>query len=262
MFSETKFRNQTIIQQEKAIVKLLRKIETDLSDPQKLKEHLAEITFLRSLFSTNLNQILADCLDKLSAETDPHQILQLIAKYLNARGETRTDTQIHVRKQDGARQKDPSLLEKTSNIILVLDNLRSVFNVGSIFRTAECLAIKELILCGITPTPQHPNMAKTAMGTQELVKWSHLDKTIEAIEKMKIAGYKIIALETVENSQSVLSQHFDYPLALVVGNEALGISEDVLRSCDDYCHIPVLGEKNSLNVAVSTAVALYCLMMQ
>jgi tRNA G18 (ribose-2'-O)-methylase SpoU len=133
--------------------------------------------------------------------SDPYTILEALSPHHGF--SPRKDNQIHIRRLDGSPSPDPLRLQKSRQVVLVLDNLRSVFNVGSIFRTAECLGISKIILCGITPSPKHPNMDKTAMGTQKLVAWeSHAD-TSQVLESLHHQGYTSYALETAEPAQSI-----------------------------------------------------------
>ena len=140
---------------------------------------------------------------------------------------------IIVHKQD--KQKNNA----KQSIRLILDNLRSAYNVGSIIRTAECLNIEEIYFCGYTATPDHPKIAKTAMGTEERITWKHFAKTEDAILHVKSCGYFVYALETVVDSVSVFDENFKEKTAIVVGNEALGISENVLSLSDRCLSLPV-----------------------
>jgi tRNA G18 (ribose-2'-O)-methylase SpoU len=147
-------------------------------------------------------------------------------------------------------------------LILILDNLRSAFNVGSIIRTAECLNIEEIWFCGYTPNPEHPKIANTAMGTQERIIWKSFSDVKDAVIKAKELGYKVYALETVENAESVFEQDYNGNIAFIVGNEALGIAVDVIVLCDKCILLPVLGWKNSLNVATACAIACFEVLRQ
>ncbi|NPA38913.1 MAG: RNA methyltransferase [Thermodesulfobacteria bacterium] len=145
-------------------------------------------------------------------------------------------------------------------IVAILSNIRSAYNVGSMFRTAACAYISELVLCGITAHPPHPKLEKTALGTEKLVKWRYFPSTLEAIEALKSEGYKVTALEITKNSkpiQKVSSK--DFPLALVVGNEVTGVEDEVLEKVDEVYEIPLFGEKESLNVAIAFGVAVFLL---
>jgi len=142
-------------------------------------------------------------------------------------------------------------------IVLILDNLRSAFNVGSIIRTAECLSVEEVWCCGYTPLPDNPKVVNTAMGTQDRIKWKSFACTKEAVMLAKAEGYMVYALETVEGAVSVFENEFSEKSAIVLGNEALGISEDVVEMCDKCIVLPMSGWKNSLNVATACAVVCF-----
>jgi len=145
-------------------------------------------------------------------------------------------------------------------ITAVLDNIRSGYNVGSMFRTAECAYISELVLCGITAQPPHKEVEKTALGTTQLVPWRYFPDTLDAVQTLRKEGWKIAALEITDESipiQSVREEHF--PLALVVGNEVTGVDDRVLAQADLVVEIPQFGKKESLNVAVAFGVAVFLL---
>jgi 23S rRNA (guanosine2251-2'-O)-methyltransferase len=143
----------------------------------------------------------------------------------------------------------------------VLENIRSSFNVGSIFRLADCLAIEKIHLCGYTPTPKHEGLAKTSLGTVESVEWTQEDHLSETLKKLRTENVQLVALETAENSLSL----FDYqiqnptkgPTAFVVGNERYGLEPQALAQCDLVVSIPTYGIKNSLNVSNALSVAAY-----
>lgn len=145
-------------------------------------------------------------------------------------------------------------------IVAVLDNIRSAYNVGSMFRTAECAYISKLILCGITPYPPHPKIEKTALGTTNLVPWEYFENTLEAISYLKKSGFKIAVLEITEKGIPIQKIKMDsFPLALVIGNEVTGVSEEVFSESDLILEIPLYGEKESLNVAIAFGVAIFLL---
>jgi tRNA G18 (ribose-2'-O)-methylase SpoU len=142
-------------------------------------------------------------------------------------------------------------------VSVVLDNIRSMYNVGSIFRTADAAAAQLVVLAGFTPRPPRKEIAKTALGATETVPWDQYDDPVEAVLKLKQAGYTVLAVEIAEGSLTVdaLEEHH-YPLALVFGNEVHGVSDAVLAACDGAVEIPMYGAKHSLNVAVSAGVAI------
>ncbi len=181
----------------------------------------------------------------------------MLTPYFDAKGIIRKDNQIPIRTRDGSPEQDPAATARAQQIIVIADNLRSVFNVGSIFRTSECLALAGIYLCGISPTPQHPNMEKTAMGTSSLVPWQYFANTADAIHRAQLQGYTVYALETAENATSVFEATISFPIAIVLGNESLGISPETLQLCDKIIDLPVLGWKNSLNVGVAFSICAY-----
>lgn len=142
---------------------------------------------------------------------------------------------------------------------VVLDNVRSLNNIGAIFRTCDAFAVREICLCGISSPPPSPEIHKTALGAEDSVAWRYFPTTTEAISALKAEGASVCALELTHNS--VTLQDFipvrgcDY--ALVVGNEVFGVDEKVLEHCDTCIEIPQRGTKHSLNVSVSTAVAIW-----
>jgi 23S rRNA (guanosine2251-2'-O)-methyltransferase len=151
-----------------------------------------------------------------------------------------------------------------SPIVLILDNVRSLNNVGSAFRTADAFRIEKIFLCGITGTPPHRDIQKTALGATESVDWEYCLNTLEAIEKVKSAGYQLCALEQVENS--VMLNEFapekNKKYALIFGNEVFGVEEEVLKACDQVLEIPQLGTKHSLNISVSLGIAVWDFMVK
>ena len=142
-------------------------------------------------------------------------------------------------------------------ITLVLDRLRSAFNTGNIFRLAEGTAVKEILCCSYTPSPPHSRLEKTAKGTDKTVPFRNFEKTVDAVRALKQEGVHVVAVEAVEDSPFVWDYPFTFPLALVLGNEALGVDEEVLKECDGVVRLPMLGEKSSVNVANCAAAVLY-----
>jgi 23S rRNA (guanosine2251-2'-O)-methyltransferase len=143
-------------------------------------------------------------------------------------------------------------------IILLLHNIRSMWNVGSIFRTADAAGIEKMILCGYTATPPRKEIAKTALGAEETVAWEYYADPLEAISLLKERGVKICGLEITTGSVPYTAlRPADFPLCLVVGNEVEGIEPDLLNCCDKVLEIPQYGTKHSLNVAVAAGVALF-----
>lgn len=147
-------------------------------------------------------------------------------------------------------------------IYLILDNLRSAFNVGSIFRTADTSRLAQVITCGYTAHPPHAKLDKTALGTLEYVPTRHFDSTTEAVSHLRQAGTPVFALETTTASSVYTECPYPQPLGLVLGNEALGVSREVLDQCDQILEIPLFGFKNSMNVAAAAAVVTFEILRQ
>ncbi|WJS96423.1 RNA methyltransferase [Flavobacterium johnsoniae] len=148
--------------------------------------------------------------------------------------------------------------EKTP-LILVLDDIRSLHNIGSVFRTADAFLIEKIILCGITATPPNKEIHKTALGATETVAWEHHENVLEVIENLKKENVLTMAIEQVESS--VFLQDFeikkDQKYALVFGNEVFGVSQEAVAICDGCIEIPQLGTKHSLNISVSAGIVVW-----
>jgi 23S rRNA (guanosine2251-2'-O)-methyltransferase len=146
-----------------------------------------------------------------------------------------------------------------SPVVLVLDNVRSLHNVGAVFRTADAFALERIYLCGVTGQPPHREITKTALGSTESVAWTHTPTTLEAAQQLQAAGYQLVAVE--QTTDSVLLPQFQpalgRPLALVLGNEVFGVDDEVLALCEVAVEIPQLGTKHSLNVSVAAGVVLW-----
>ena len=142
-------------------------------------------------------------------------------------------------------------------VIIVLDNIRSMENVGSFFRTADAFRIEAIYLCGITACPPHREIHKTALGADESVDWKYFETTIEACKHLKEIGYKIFAVEQIENS--IKLDEFDTPAksAYIFGNEVAGVDDEVLPYCDQAIEIPQEGTKHSLNVSVTGGIVMF-----
>ena len=134
---------------------------------------------------------------------------------------------------------------------LVLDNIRSLQNIGSIFRTADALKVDKIFLCGICGTPPNNKITKTALGAEKNIDFEYSYYTWRIIEKLKKKKFKIISLEKTKNSINYLQFKPKFPLALVLGNEINGVSSSVLKRSDKIIHLPMRGEKESLNVSVA-----------
>jgi len=150
-------------------------------------------------------------------------------------------------------------------MIVVLDNIRSLYNVGSIFRTSDAVGVEKLYLCGITPTPLdklgrvRPSFLKVDLGAHENVKWEKRRQTWRCVDELKREGYKIFAIEQNKDSVPYYKSSVTNKTALVVGNEIKGLSESVLARADKILEIPMVGIKESLNVSVAFGIVAYSL---
>jgi len=144
-----------------------------------------------------------------------------------------------------------------SDFYALLDNVRSLHNVGAIFRTSDAVMLKKLFLCGITGHPPRKEITKTALGAEELVPYEYYDDATEAVEKLKKAGIKVVAVELCEGGASYEEFEYEFPCAFVFGHEVEGVSEEVIELCDDCIHLPMYGRANSLNVATCYGIIMY-----
>ena len=150
-----------------------------------------------------------------------------------------------------AQQKTPA--------VLVLDNIRSALNVGSAFRTADSFALQGIYLCGITATPPHREILKTAIGATESVDWQYFEQTTDAVKQLKEAGFRVFAIEQVTEKTWLQDVQVadDEKYALIFGNEVKGVSNSVLSVVDDCIEIPQFGTKHSLNISVSVGIVIW-----
>jgi 23S rRNA (guanosine2251-2'-O)-methyltransferase len=144
-------------------------------------------------------------------------------------------------------------------LIIILDNIRSLNNIGSVFRTSDAFLIEKIYLCGITATPPHKDIHKTALGSTETVAWEYVENTLDLVNKLKAEGIKICAIEQAENATMLNDftplQHTTY--ALVFGNEVKGVAQEVVSASDLVIEIPQYGTKHSLNISVSVGIVVW-----
>ena len=144
-------------------------------------------------------------------------------------------------------------------IVVVLDNIRSMNNIGSVFRTCDAFRIEKILLTGITATPPHRDINKTALGSTESVNWEYFNNSIEAVNLLKKDDYKIFAVEQVDKPIFLnnFKWNLDFKIALIFGNEVFGVSDELLPLCDGAIEIPQIGTKHSLNISVSAGIVLW-----
>ncbi len=150
-----------------------------------------------------------------------------------------------------AQEKNP--------VVVVLDSIRSMNNVGSIFRTCDAFNVSKLYLCGITARPPHKDIAKTALGATESVDWEYVEDVVDAVNRLKAEGFSIFVVEQVDESKML--DQFDFSayekVALIVGNEVFGVDDRLLALCDDAIEIPQFGTKHSLNVTIAAGIVIW-----
>ena len=144
-------------------------------------------------------------------------------------------------------------------LTVVLDDIRSMYNVGSVFRTADSFRLEKIMLCGITACPPHPEIHKTALGAELSMEWKKCENTIEAVNKLHEEGYEVYALEQVEHSVPLQNFKVEHgkKYALILGNEVKGVSQEAVNICDGAIEIPQFGTKHSMNVSVSGGIAIW-----
>ena len=155
----------------------------------------------------------------------------------------------------------PSLqeLEKMTRtpIVAVIENVRSMHNVGSIFRSSDGARIEQLILSGFTPVPPRPEISKTALGATESVPWTYTKNSVKKINELKQSGYTIYTVEQTTESKVYTEIEYNFPLCFIMGNEVDGVSDELVKQTDYAIEIPMLGLKHSLNVSVAYGIVLY-----
>ena len=148
-------------------------------------------------------------------------------------------------------------------IVVVMDNIRSMHNVGSVFRTSDGFLIDGICLCGFTPQPPHRDIHKTALGSTETVDWVYYENTVNAVNDLKAKGFKVFAIEQTEGSISlekfkqIHPEATVHPMAFIFGNEVDGVDQNVIALCDGVIEIPQWGMKHSLNISVAAAIVLW-----
>jgi len=255
-FSKKKFEALSEKRKLKKIYDFIREIENSWKNESKRFEMLENFKMCAELVDNSVYKYVDNELtEKITPEMSRRDFSEIAAVLEREHKNDLRDSDIPgitVEKGDGRRSQQAKL-----PIYLILDNLRSSFNVGSIFRSAECFGISEICLCGYTPLPDSSKVQTTSMGTADMVKWKHFEKTEEALEYLREKGCKIYAVETADNASLLSEVEIKGKSAFIMGNEALGISEDILELADDIVKIELMGWKNSLNVGVTAAIVCY-----
>ncbi|MEZ0391565.1 MAG: RNA methyltransferase [Pseudobdellovibrionaceae bacterium] len=239
----------------KSCYELMREMEKSFQQGPFSEKDLHQLAGLLRSFSLS-DQVELGKLSLIPEHLHPQMSLRHFLNFLvpveRLLGRNLSDDSFLVTSQD----RKSSVTEKIP-LYFVLENIRSAFNVGSIFRLADCLAVEEIFLCGYTPTPEQEALQKTSLGTSEKTKWSHRDNLSEALKELQKRKVQLVALETAENSTSLFDFRLQGPTAFVVGNERFGLEASALQQCDLVLSIPTFGSKNSLNVSNALSIAAY-----
>ncbi len=253
-YSQAKFASFSPEKQLKAIMAMLAALENNLAEDDFRQEIIPVILDCLNWSVPEVRKDLRD-LEKLTPETAPHEALRLIDPLLRLYGKSCNEKEPLVYRYDG-RVLGP-LHKVPYPLTVIADNLRSRYNLGAIYRTAECVKARWMYLCGITAFPPLNACLKTAMGTQERVPYTLVSQTAEAIRYCRKDGLPVLALETASHAVNLFEYKPEKPVALILGNEALGIEEEILQQADGVLYIPTYGWKNSLNVSNAFALAAY-----
>ncbi len=172
------------------------------------------------------------------------------------------ETKVAIQKSNDAEVSREETSGQEDNLVVLVDNVRSAWNVGSILRSADGFGFSHAYLCGITPTPEQEAVQKTSLGAEDFVTWSHHKDAVKLVKGLRLEGWKIVGLE--EDKRAVSLKKFSesmnqQPTVLVIGNEVTGVDPGLLKLCDDILFIPMHGQKRSFNVAVAFGVAAFAL---
>ena len=214
----------------------------------KLKFHLSWMTYSKDFKKLKPKELLKS----LEGEVTLRKILNVATAFERKLNVSSKDEQMLVKSEDTTETKG-----RIQPLYLILDNLRSAHNVGSIFRTADCFGVKHIYLVGYTATPEDPSVKKTAMGTDDFVSWSHVEKLNDLLDQLKNKGVRVVALETADGAELLSEASVKKESALLLGNERFGLEPKHLEQADQILEIPMLGRKNSLNVSNACSVAIY-----
>jgi len=147
--------------------------------------------------------------------------------------------------------------KKRNPIYVILDNVRSLYNVGAIFRTSDAVLVEKIYLCGITGCPPRKEISKTALGAEELVPWEYSESVVKVVKELKKKGVEIVAVEIAHKAEVYYKADYDFPVCFVLGHEVNGVADNVMKLVDRAVKIPMLGRANSLNVATAYGVIVY-----
>jgi len=251
-FSKNKFQKLPERRQIKKIIDLCNVIDINWDNQEVINDLFDNLKNYFMWISENSIDNFHKFCSEFDYNLSQREFQQLYIPYEQTHFSAKKDREIVIQQKDKIRRSGDTI-----PVVVILDNLRSAFNVGAIFRTSECVGISEIALCGYTPLPDMKKVKDSAMGTEKMVKWKQFNSTFQAIQHYRANKHSIYALETVSSAESIFDSEFKESMALILGNEALGISEKNLRLCDKIIKIPVFGIKNSLNVGIAFSVSAY-----
>jgi len=266
-FSRNKLLSLEKQQQIRKLIDFIKEIDTIHDDSKKYKEVMNEflkvIYYLQSAnsdliihfnFPQNImKHIKTKKFHLILEQTSYREFLKYVLPFVHKFGRAQTDADFLSSLPDGIERPEKNFLP----IYLILHNLRSAFNVGSIMRTAECMGVEKIFFTGYTPTPTNSGVKKTAMGTEKHINWEKANDIEHLITELRNKKIKVYALETSPKAEPLKEVEWQENTAILLGNEALGITKDLLQTVDKIVSIPLRGWKNSLNVSVATAICLY-----
>ena len=212
---------------------------------ESLKIKLASLASATTLEIKKLSPLASHLHKDLSAQ----ELFNFLVPFERALQKSLRDDEFMVAEGD-QEKNNPKIFP----LILILENLRSAFNVGSFFRLAEALGAQEILLCGYTPSPENLKIKKTTMGTENWIPWRSILNCEQAVKELKLKGYRVIGLETSRDAQAITEPFFHAPTAFIFGNERFGLPLPTLQACDEIRKVELSGQKNSLNVATCGAI--------
>jgi tRNA G18 (ribose-2'-O)-methylase SpoU len=230
----------------------VRSLERRWEDPL---ARARELLALRNWLSSVEGVPRLSALSRLVAEGMDRRAFECVAVPVERAAARRRVTDIQILSADLPADAPPP--GATMPLTLVADSLRSAFNIGGIFRSAECFGAGAIWLCGYSSTPDMPHVAEAALGAEALVPWREAGSVRDAIRELRGGGVRVLALETAEGAVPIERFSWTFPSALVLGNERFGLDPEVVAACDGCLAIPMFGRKNSLNVATAAAIALH-----
>lgn len=236
------------------IIQLWRQLELSYKDqfPEGPLMNLKVLISDLQLSSDPQIQKLSEVVDHLHPQMNERHFLNYLVPFERAMGRNLNDSDVMITTIDRKATELPR-----RPLIFILDNLRSAFNVGSIFRLGDAVGCEKIFLCGYTPTPENEQVTKTSLGSQKSISFEAFKDLPTALQAARALNYQIVALETAQNSTGLYEGPLPERCALVVGNERFGLDYPSLPLCDQVRTIPQFGIKNSLNVAVALGIAAY-----